>query len=53
MKLEHSVVAEHYIMTMHFFIEVLIPLYDNFTAIFLKIIIGINQFLSDAILDVS
>lgn len=52
MKLEHSVVAD-YIMTMHFFIEVYIPLYDNFTAIFLKIIIGINQFLSDAILDVN
>lgn len=28
---------------MHFVIEVLIHLYDNFTAIFLKIIIDINN----------
>lgn len=36
-------------MTLHFVTEVLIQLNDNFTAIFLEIIIASNQHLSDAI----
>lgn len=38
------------LMTLHFVVEVLIQLYDNLTAIFLEIIIGTNQCLSDEIL---
>lgn len=36
-------------MTLHFVTEVLIQLNDNFTAIFLEIIIASNQHLPDAI----